>query len=190
MSDVPKHYDVLGVAPESSVAEIKRAYLSAARSAHPDLNNETEQSRRSAEDRMRRINQAWSVLSDPDERAYYDRQRLQRATNAPPTPGPRHHKARHSGEAFRPFDDGPDDDFDEADDRPITDSALPQWLAIGPAVLLVGGFAAIVFGAILGAGQVMSLGIVSMIVAGVLFLVAAPIVALGRAIRGERRARF
>ena len=83
----------------------------------------------------------------------------------------------------------PDEEFDEADDRPITDSALPRWLAIGPAGLLFGGFAAILFGAILGAGRIISLGIVSMIAAGVLLLVAAPIVALSAAIRGERRAR-
>ena len=179
-----KHYQVLGVAPEASMAEIKRAYLAAARTAHPDLHNETESSRRAAEDRMRRINEAWAVLGDPDERAAYDRERLR---DSPPRPGPRHHRARHSGDAFRPFDDGPDDEFDDADDRPITDSALPQWLAMGPAILLVGGFAAILFGAVLGAGGVMSLGIVSMLVSGVLFLIAAPIVALGRAIRGERR---
>ncbi len=168
------------------MAEIKRAYLAAARVAHPDLHNDSEASRRAAEDRMRRINQAWAVLSDPDERSAYDRQRLR---ESPPQPGPRHHRVRHSGEAFRPFDDGPDEEFDEADDRPITDSALPRWLAIGPAGLLFGGFAAILFGAILGAGRIISLGIVSMIAAGVLLLVAAPIVALSAAIRGERRAR-
>lgn len=187
MSELPKHYDILGVAPEASMAEIKRAYLRAARSAHPDLNNATEQARTQAEARMRSINQSWAVLSDPDERAYYDRQRLQRLADTPPTAGPRHHRARHSGAGFRPFDDGDEPDFDENDDRPITDSALPQWLAIGPAALLVGGFVAILFGAIVGAGSVMSLGIISMVVSGVLFLVAAPIVALGRAIRGERR---
>ena len=182
--DLPKHYDVLGVAPEASMAEIKRAYLSAARGAHPDLHHDTEQDRQGAEDRMRRINQAWAVLGDVDERAAYDRQRMR---DAPPRPGPRHHRARHSGAGFRPFDDGPDPGFDEEDDRPITDSALPPWLAMAPAVLLVGGFVGLLFGAIVGAGSVMTLGIVSMVVSGALFLVAAPIVALGRAIRGERR---
>jgi uncharacterized MnhB-related membrane protein len=54
-------------------------------------------------------------------------------------------------------------------------------------VLLIGGFSSIVFGAILGAGRVISLGVVSIVVAGLLLLVAAPIVALGRAVRGERR---
>lgn len=165
------------------MAEIKRAYLAAAREAHPDLHHETEGARQGAEDRMRRINQAWSVLGDVDERAAYDRHRLR---DTPPRPGPRHHRDRHSGAAFRPFDDGPDPEFDEDDDRPITDSALPQWLALAPAGLLVGGFVGLLFGAILGAGSVMTLGIVSMVVSGVLFLVAAPLVALGRAIRGER----
>jgi hypothetical protein len=179
-----KHYQVLGVAPEASMAEIKRAYLSAARSAHPDLHNESESSRRLAEDRMRRINEAWAVLGDPDERSAYDRQRLR---DLPPQPGPRHHRRHHSRETFRPFDDGPAEEFDEADDRPITDSVLPRWLAVAPAVLLIGGFSSIVFGAILGAGRVISLGVVSIVVAGLLLLVAAPIVALGRAVRGERR---
>ncbi|MGA0237529.1 MAG: J domain-containing protein [Acidimicrobiales bacterium] len=179
-----KHYQVLGVAPEASMAEIRRAYLTAARTAHPDLHHDSESSRRAAEDRMRRINEAWAVLGDPDERAAYDRQRLRAAA---PQPTPRHHRSRHSGDDFRPFDAGPDEAFDDADDRPITDSALPRWLTVAPAVLLVGGLSSILFGAILGAGQVIGLGVVSIVVAGVLLLVAAPIVALGRAARGERR---
>lgn len=181
--DLPKHYDVLGVGSDASMSEIKRAYLAAARDAHPDLHTESEQSRQRAEDRMRRINHAWTVLGDVDERSAYDRQRL-RADAA--RPSPRHHRPRHSGAGFRPIDDGPDPGFDEDDDRPITDSALPAWLAIAPAALLIGGFVALLFGAVVGAGSVMSLGIVAMVVAGVLFLVAAPIVALGRSIRGER----
>jgi len=64
---------------------------------------------------------------------------------------------------------------------------LPRWLTVAPAVLLVGGLSSILFGAILGAGQVIGLGVVSIVVAGVLLLVAAPIVALGQAARGERR---
>jgi len=70
------HYEILGVDPEASVDEIKRSYLRLASREHPDLHNETPESRLHAESRMREINVAWSILSDPDERAFYDRKRL------------------------------------------------------------------------------------------------------------------
>lgn len=183
--ELPRHYEILGVDPSASMAEIKRAYLSAARAAHPDHHGHSDAARRAAEVQMRNVNAAWGVLGDVDERAAYDRQRLRgdrqnsRAATGRPAAG--------HGAPFRPLHPEADEiDFDERDDRPITDSALPGWLAVGPAALLILGFVSIGFGAIVGAGQVMTFGIISLVIAGVLFLVAAPIVALGRAIRGER----
>ena len=61
-------YEVLGVAKEADDAEIKRAFRELARKYHPDVNGDPE-----AAARFREINEAYSALSDPDERARYDR---------------------------------------------------------------------------------------------------------------------
>lgn len=182
------HYEVLGVTPDASVDRIKKAYLAAARDAHPDFHTDDDVARMHAEDQMRRINAAWAVLSDPDERSYYDRQRLA-ADRAPQRPGPAFHAGSAGHEApFRPlFDEDVEEGFDERDDRPITDSSLPRWMTMAPVVLLGGGFGGLLFGAILGSGNMMVLAIISMVVSGVLFLVAAPLIALGRAARADRR---
>lgn len=179
------HYDVLGVSPDASVAEIKRAYLRAARAAHPDFHTDSEADRVRAEERMRKVNRAWAVLSDVDERSAFDRRRLRPDPAGEPRPTPR--AAGTASMPFRPFDDGPDDPFDEGHDRPITDSALPAWLAMAPAGLFGCGVVGLGFGAVLGYGALMVLSLVAMVVAVVLALVAAPLVALGRAAKGDRR---
>ena len=46
-------HDVLGVTPDASMAEIKKAYLAAARQAHPDFHNQSDAAQLAAEERMR-----------------------------------------------------------------------------------------------------------------------------------------
>ncbi|MEY2403076.1 MAG: molecular chaperone DnaJ [Acidimicrobiaceae bacterium] len=58
------HYDVLGVAVSASRADIHAAYLALARRHHPDAGGD--------EVAMRRVNQAWAVLSDTARRRRYD----------------------------------------------------------------------------------------------------------------------
>jgi hypothetical protein len=58
------HYDVLGVAVGASRADIHRAYLALARRHHPDAGGD--------EAAMRKVNQAWAVLSDNARRRRYD----------------------------------------------------------------------------------------------------------------------
>src|SRR3954453_22916486 len=58
------HYDVLGVAVGASRADIHRAYLALARRHHPDAGGD--------ETAMRRVNEAWAVLSDNTRRRRYD----------------------------------------------------------------------------------------------------------------------
>src|SRR3954447_1104018 len=58
------HYDVLGVAVGASRAEIHRAYLALARRHHPDAGGD--------EAAMRKVNEAWAVLSDNARRRRYD----------------------------------------------------------------------------------------------------------------------
>lgn len=59
------HYDVLGVAPDSTASEVRAAYRRLARLHHPDA--------RGSAERMAEVNEAWRVLGDPARRREYDR---------------------------------------------------------------------------------------------------------------------
>ncbi|MFI9025248.1 DnaJ C-terminal domain-containing protein [Streptomyces sp. NPDC053560] len=61
-------YEVLGVPRTADRDEIQRAYRTLARRYHPDVNKDPE-----AEERFKEVNEAFSVLSDPEQRAKYDR---------------------------------------------------------------------------------------------------------------------
>lgn len=62
------HYDVLGVAPGAPDEQIREAYRRLAFRYHPDRNRES----RDAADRMKEINEAYAILSDPLKRRDYD----------------------------------------------------------------------------------------------------------------------
>ena len=61
------YYDTLGVSKGADDKEIKKAYRNLARKYHPDVCKEE-----GAEERFKNINEAYSVLSDPQKRAQYD----------------------------------------------------------------------------------------------------------------------
>jgi len=61
------YYDILGVSKEASAEEIKKAYRKLAVKYHPDKNKDV-----AAEDMFKKINEAYSILSDPQEKARYD----------------------------------------------------------------------------------------------------------------------
>ena len=63
------YYDVLGVARDASVDEIKKAYRGLAVKYHPDRNPGDSV----AEESFKEASQAYAVLSDPEKRARYDR---------------------------------------------------------------------------------------------------------------------
>lgn len=62
------YYDILEVATDATDKQIKAAYRKKAAKMHPDI-DKTE----GAADRFAELNQAYEVLMDPQERAYYDR---------------------------------------------------------------------------------------------------------------------
>lgn len=60
------HYELLGVRPDASAADVQRAYRLAAKRQHPDAAG-------GATSAMVRLNQAYATLKDPALRAAYDR---------------------------------------------------------------------------------------------------------------------
>ena len=65
-SSVDNHYDVLGIPRDASQKEIKSAYVALARSLHPDK-------QKFGAHLMKRVNEAYTALSDPNSRYTYDR---------------------------------------------------------------------------------------------------------------------
>src|SRR5580693_1517072 len=61
-------YIILEVGRTASVSDIKRAFRKLARRFHPDINPGDRQ----AEERFKRITEAYDILSDPPKRQFYD----------------------------------------------------------------------------------------------------------------------
>lgn len=62
-------YDVLGVSPEASQDEIKRAFRKLAFKYHPDRNKMP-----NSEEKFKEASEAYAILSDPEKRRQYDAQ--------------------------------------------------------------------------------------------------------------------
>jgi molecular chaperone DnaJ len=62
------YYEILGISRNASADEIKKAFRNLARKYHPDVNKE-----HGAETKFKEINEAYSMLSDNQKRAQYDR---------------------------------------------------------------------------------------------------------------------
>ncbi|MEZ7893302.1 MAG: molecular chaperone DnaJ [Candidatus Wallbacteria bacterium] len=62
------YYELLGVSKGASDEEIKQAYKKNAKKYHPDLNPGD----KSAEEHFKKVNEAYSILSDPQKKAAYD----------------------------------------------------------------------------------------------------------------------
>ena len=63
------YYEVLGVTKGASDDEIKKAFRQQAKKYHPDLHPGDKE----AEAHFKEVNEAYSILSDPDKKAKYDR---------------------------------------------------------------------------------------------------------------------
>jgi curved DNA-binding protein CbpA len=68
------YYEVLGLTPEVSLLEIKRAYRKLVKSHHPDVDylELSARQRNLANEKMRKLNEAYETLKDRKKRATYD----------------------------------------------------------------------------------------------------------------------
>lgn len=67
MASSQNYYDILGVSKTATDAEIKSAFRKLAKKYHPDINKEP-----GAEQKFKKIGEAYAVLSDPEKRKQYD----------------------------------------------------------------------------------------------------------------------
>jgi len=124
---IADHWAVLGLEPGADAAALKKAFRRQARRWHPDLNNNDP----AAEERFKRINEAYAVLSDP---------RRRQAWEAGGEPGDQDPFAR----GFPEFHDYLDNFFgrrrpQERDDWPATTAPAPP-----PPVQAQGNFETVV----------------------------------------------
>lgn len=68
MADNEDYYKILGVRRQATSKEIKKTYRSLAIKYHPDKNKDD----KNAEEKFKKISEAYAVLSDPEKREQYD----------------------------------------------------------------------------------------------------------------------
>ena len=76
-------YETLGVKRDASADDIRKAYRKLARKHHPDLNPGD----KSAEDRFKKVQEAYDVLNDPKKKQMYDQVGFYSENGAPGTGG-------------------------------------------------------------------------------------------------------
>ena len=91
---IPDPYATLGVGREATPSQLRAAYRRLAKRYHPDV-----QSSAQASEDMKRVNQAWEILSSPSRRAQYDASvdaRTDQAMRGHWAGAPRHTPAAHA----------------------------------------------------------------------------------------------
>ena len=205
------HYEVLGVEPTVSAAELRSAYLRLARRYHPDFQHGQQKSARSAADselRMRQINAAWQVVGSSKDRAAYD-QRLRveaaaissansahassagGAVQAAGAVGPTGPRTEQPSTEFTPYweNDADDDDSWRYEPDEINPETVPhKSLLAAPALTFALGLALLAASAPNGNRALFAAGLICMLLS-VFFFVAAPVVAMFKSQIAEERSR-
>ncbi|MFM6312094.1 MAG: J domain-containing protein, partial [Dolichospermum sp.] len=77
MQDNEDYYKLLEVSPDATFQEIKAAYRVLCKEYHPDKMppGTPEKARKYIEERFKQLNEAYSTLSNPEERQKYDTSR-------------------------------------------------------------------------------------------------------------------
>ena len=110
-------YDILGVPRAASADDIRKAYRRLAKRWHPDTNPDKPE----AEARFKAISAAYALLSDPEQRARFDRGEIDASgAERPPSPPPGGEGWRGWAEApggarYRSAGGGFEGPFDESD---------------------------------------------------------------------------
>jgi DnaJ-class molecular chaperone len=112
-------YEILGVPRAASADDIRKAYRGLAKRWHPDTNPDKSE----AESRFKAISAAYALLSDPEQRARFDRGEIDAsgAERAPPPPpgggggGWRDWADAPGGARYRSSGGGFEGQFDESD---------------------------------------------------------------------------
>ena len=134
------HYRVLGVNWNADADEIRRAYLAQARRLHPDFHVDADAATRaSLQRKMQRVNESWAVLSDPEQRYRYDRQRR----TAPTAGGPSGRARARDFEPKRRRSEIQDEVRSTYDDAGPNDPVRARLVALSVVSL---GAAAVLFG--------------------------------------------
>jgi curved DNA-binding protein CbpA len=76
LDTAPNYYDILGVRSTASADEIRRRYKFLVIAFHPDRFLRTPEHHTLAEQRIKQVNEAYRILSDPQARTQYDLARL------------------------------------------------------------------------------------------------------------------
>ncbi len=79
------YYDILGISPNASLIQIKEAYIYKVNILHPDrLGAMPERIRIKAEEEIKKVNEAYTVLSSPGKKKQYDTRMFGGAVKADP----------------------------------------------------------------------------------------------------------
>lgn len=188
-------YDVLGVRPTATTAEIRAAYLVSARTAHPDVAGA------GGEDRMRDVNAAWSVLGDDEARRLYDLTltapgpgstagAASPSNPSPSRPSPSTSKvSRPQDRPFVPYhavDEDDDDEWRYADDTTDPATAPGAGLQFTPILTVLGGVLLLIAGLVLRAAPIAAVGGVVILLGLVAFLLV-PLAVMAKASAAEQR---
>jgi DnaJ-class molecular chaperone len=91
-------YEVLGVKPNATADEIRKAYRKLAKQFHPDLNP----GKPAAEARFKSVSAAYDILSDPEKRGRYDRGEIDESGAERPRYSYRPHAEGAQGWKYQP----------------------------------------------------------------------------------------